>query len=354
MYALLALLAVIAIWAHFRATETFKVRYWVVYALAAAAMVWTHYFAILPVAVLQLALLVELWRDDKRGRWARALPFLATSVAIAVLLLPLVPFAADQFVTNQDAGKGFDQPQRTGGDVEGHEVSVYAGLSNAIWAIWGYHSPGTMVSLVALWPLLMLLALLLLGRGRSRATYLLVAVAIVPMLALTGMAVFQPFLFELRFNLTAVPLVALLAARAVSAWPASRLGQGALVALVSATLLAGTADQQLNGANPRLYDFEGALGEVTDRAGPGDVLLYEPAFLNNVMKYYAPELDARRITGGPPLENAAAAPRVFVVGSFSDDPAHVQAARHAVFELKRDRKLVDRFSKPQVTVWELQ
>jgi 4-amino-4-deoxy-L-arabinose transferase-like glycosyltransferase len=352
MYSLLVLLAVIAIWAHFQALETNKARYWIIYPLAAAAMVWTHYFAVFPVGVLQLALLVGLWRRHGQRRWTRALAFVATTAVIAGLLAPLVPFAADQFVTNEEAGKGLDQPSRAGGGVEGHEVSPYAGLSNVVWAIWGYHSAGTMVSLVALWPLLVLLAFLVLGRRPSRATYTLVAVAGAPALALTALALFQPFLFELRFNLTAVPILALLGASAVSAWAASRLGRALVIVGVSATLLGATADQQLNGDNPRLYDFEGSLGEVSARAGPDDVVLYQPQFLNNVIEYYAPELEARPVESAEPLDDPQAG-SIFVLLSFTDDTANPHAVDGVLAELERERAVVDHFSRPQVEVWEV-
>ena len=46
----------------------------------------------------------------------------------------------------------------------------YAALTNVVWALLGYHSDATMTRLVALWPLLMLLVLALLGRGRSWRT----------------------------------------------------------------------------------------------------------------------------------------------------------------------------------------
>jgi hypothetical protein len=302
--------------------------------------------------VLQLAMLVELWRQHGRRPRPRILAFLAATVVIVGLLAPLIPCATDQFVANEEAGKGFDQPQRAGGAVQGAEVSPYAGLTNAIWAIWGYHSPGTMTNLVALWPLLVLVAFLLLGRHPTRATRLLAATALLPAAALTVLALFQPFLFELRFNLTAVPILALLIARATSALPNSNLGRAALVTGVSATLLAGTADQQLNGANPRLYDFEGALGEVNARAGPRDVLLYEPQFLNNVIEYYAPGLDARPIENARPLDDGTAK-RVFVLRSFSEDPATVQATGAALSQLEQGRRLVDQFNEPQVAVWEL-
>ena len=96
-------------------------------------------------------------------------------------------------------------------------------------------------------------------------------------------------LFELRYFAGAVPALLLLAARVVtadrrSARPLVLLGASAAAAALSVALV----DQQLNGANPRLYDFEGAFGEIAERAEPGDIVLYEPAYLAEVVDYYAP------------------------------------------------------------------
>jgi hypothetical protein len=351
MYALLMLLAVVAVWALHRAVESDRARYWAAYALAGAALVWTHYFAILPVLVLQAALVVLVWR--RRG-WAsgRALIVgaLASTAAIALLVAPLAPFAIDQFMANEAAGKGFDQPSRAGGNV-GNEISLYAALTNGIWALWGYHSNATMEQLAALWPLLMLLALLILGRGSSRPTFLLIAAATVPATLLTGLALAHPFLFELRYNLAAVPLLVLLGARAIATWPSEGWMRWAVGGLAAATLAAGVADQQLNGRNPRVYDFEGALGEISRRAGPKDVVLYDPETLNNVFAYYRPELRKRMLGGGPEGREVGRARRVFLLSSFRDDPRNVEAVRRAVAKLGDERRLVDRFRTAQVRVW---
>jgi len=352
MYALLMLLAVVAVWALYRAIETGSARYWAPYALASAAMIWTHYFAILLVLVLQGALVVMVWR---RRRWESSRRLVrgavAATVAIAVLCAPLAPFAIDQFMANEAAGKGFDQPSRAGGNVD-NEVSVYAALTNGIWAVWGYHSDETMERLAALWPMLMLFALLLLGRGRSRATYLLIAVAMAPAVLLTGLALAHPFLFELRYNLAAVPLFLLLGARLIASWPSGPALRWALGGLAAITLLAGVADQQLNGRNPRIYDFEGALAKVSQKARPGDLVLYDPETLNNVIEYYRPDLDKRRLEGGLETDPPARDQRIFVLSSFRDDPRNVQVTDTVLSELRDKRELLGSFSRPQVRVWE--
>jgi hypothetical protein len=267
---------------------------------------------------------------------------------MVVLVAPLLPYAHHQFSVNQAAGKGFDAPSQVGGSVE-NQVSLYAALTNGAWAIFGYHSAPTMANLTALWPLLILLALMLLGRGRSRATTLLIAGVLGPTAMLTALSLDQPFLFEVRYNLTAVPFLLLLGARALTSWPHTARGRAAVVTLAVAALGVGLADQEWNGTNPRTYDFEGALTEVAARSGPEDVLMYMPHDLNNLVAYYPPGLQVRRL--GPNMP-AAKVPRVFVMESFFEDPANDDAVRHALVKLKGERQLVKRMKFSQVEVWE--
>ena len=97
---------------------------------------------------------------------------------LVLLIAPLVPFALDQFSANESAGRGFQQPSQAGGSVEpGAAPGAYAALTNVAWAVLGYHSNATMTALAAMWPLGLLLALALLGRGRSWPTLLVVACA---------------------------------------------------------------------------------------------------------------------------------------------------------------------------------
>ena len=83
--------------------------------------------------------------------------------------------------------------------------------------MWGYHSDGVMEQIAALWPLLMLLALVVLGRGRSGPSVLLVALVVVPMAALFLIGSVKRDLFELRYFSGAVPAMLLLMARLVTA-----------------------------------------------------------------------------------------------------------------------------------------
>ena len=122
-------------------------------------------------------------------------------------------------------------------------------------------------------------------------------------------------------------------------------------AVVVATMAVALVDQQLNGANPRLYDFQGALASVTAEARPGDVLLYEPGYLADVIEYYAPGITARPVGTAVP----AGAGTVWVLATERVVNTEDTAAKvgSVLADLERDRTLVDTVSRPNVRVWEL-
>lgn len=355
MYSLLLLFGVLAAWAQQRAMRTGHPLAWLAYVLSAAAVVYTQYFGVFLLVALHLAFIPGVIRQQRESghRWRPLLAVAGATALLGLLLLPLAPFALDQFATNEAAGRGFDQPAQAGGDVAetGNEISPYSAITNAVWAIWGYHSGATMARLGALWPFGMLVVLLMLGRGGSPATRRVAAAAFVPLLLLTILATQKPFLFELRYALPCVPFLVLLAGRAIATWPRGRVAPLVVAGLATVTMLGGLADQQLNGTNPRFYDFEGALGEVTSRSGERDIVLYEPPFLNNVIEYYEPDIDARPLDTER-LPRLRQGQHVYVLGSFLDKPQHEDSAKKAVRRLNRRAELTDRFEKSQVRVWE--
>jgi hypothetical protein len=290
-------------------------------------------------------------RRDRDGLRA----WLIAGAALTLLLAPVLAFGQAQFAANEAAGKGFQQvPSQTGGAVgeAGRPPGPYAVLTNVVWAVLGYHDDATMTSLAAMWPLLLLLTLTLLGRGRSARTLVVVAAAGLPALALFALGQLKPFVFEVRYFIGAVPLVLLLVARAATTWSPRRGTQVAVGALATALLAAGLADQQLNGDNPRVYDFRGALTETAERARPGDALVYTPSYLNNVVTYYADDVPARPLGEDPPAVRRGQ--RVFVLASFLDKPQYRDAAAKAVKQLDRRYELVAEHRYPQIRVWEFE
>jgi hypothetical protein len=215
----------------------------------------------------------------------------------------------------------------------------------------GYHSNATMTALAALWPLGLLLALTLLGRGRSWPTLLVVACAVLPAIGLFLLGQLKPFVFEVRYFIGIVPLALLLIARGLTSWARRPAVVGFTCAATVAVLGLGLADQQLNGSNPRVYDFKQAVHSIEDRARPGDVIVYSPKYIDTVVSYYG-----RRGLRAVPLEDGLPRPRrgqrVFLLASFLDKQQYRQATEDAVRRLSRRHELVRRESVPQIRTWE--
>ena len=355
MYSLYMLFALAAVWAQARALRRGRAGDWALYGITTAALLWTQYFAVLQVAAQQAVFAIALWRRREQGeriappvaRWLGALAL------AALLVAPLLPFLGDQLQAYADRGAGLTQlPSQAGSEASAAQsgISVYAVIANLIWATGGYHADATMAQIAALWPLGMLAALLLLGRRRSPAMIALLVVTLVPVLALFAIGLQRRDLFELRYVAGVVPALLLLGARALTTvTPRRTWTRAAACTVVVGLLLGALADQQLNGTNPRLYDFRGALQEVAARAEPGDVILYSPDYLDEVVRYYAPGVDARPI--GTSRGNADETGRVFLLGSFLDKPGTAKATGDALSKLEQERHLVDKFEVPQVRVW---
>jgi O-antigen/teichoic acid export membrane protein len=359
MYALLMLFGVIALWAQVRVLKRGGAFPWVVYALSSAAMVWTQYFGLWQVLAQQLVFVGVIWRRRRQGDPVRdlALGWVVSAVAVVVALYPLVPFAYHQFVVNQTAGRGFGGPSNVGtaASLSGNHIGIYSVLANFIWAVGGYHSPAVMALLGALWPLGMLVALALLGRRRQPVTTLMVLAAAIPMLGMFALGLVKPALFDVRYLSTIVPVLVVLIARGLSGFIASPRLFGIGLAATLLVMVGALADQQLNGTNPRLYDFRGALQQVDRQAKPGDVVLYDPEDIAQVVAYYSPGVRAEAITPSTPqtIRTIDHAHRVFVVSSaplIRSDADHGNLATVLAVLNERDH-LVTRQLESNVTLW---
>jgi uncharacterized membrane protein len=355
MYAMLMLFGAIAMWAQVRVVRRGGVYPWVAYAAASAAMMWTQYFGLLQIGVQQVAFLAVMavrWRRKEPLRpfvigWALSL------AAIGLCLVPLLSFAHQQFVVNQTGGKGFGAPQqvRSATALSNNHLGIYAVIANLIWAVWGYHSNATMALLAALWPLGMLFALALLGRRRQQVTSLLVAAVIVPGIAMFVLGTFKQNLFDIRYLSTTVPILVVLIARLVAGIPRRQWAIGLCGLGLTATLTVGLADQQYNGTNPRTYDFRSAMHAIDAQARPGDVVLYDPVDLREVLQYYGPGIDLQ------PLAADAAAPgpgrTVFVVASptLMNGPADASTLGRVLTTLRSHGRTATRRPFSNVEVW---
>jgi len=259
-------------------------------------------------------------------------------------LVPLLVFAHHQYqVTTGAAGS----PSGTY-DL----LSFYSVLANMAWSLWGYQPDATTVLLAAMWPLFLLGSLVLLGRGGSRQTMSLAAAAIALVLLLILVSAFDRSLFEVRNFLILVPLVLLLIARLVTGWIRQPRARLLVAGAIVATMLVGLADQQLNKANPRLFDFRGAIQDITANGGPNSLVLYEPSDMRYVLEYYAPGLRSQPLSARISAEREGSP--VFVLASFQGNKAFFDETNKAVGRLTFFRTLVHRFTTPQTIVWEFQ
>jgi hypothetical protein len=282
--------------------------------------------------------------------------WLGSAALIALLVAPLLPFAFEQFRANEAAGKGFEGVPSQAGAAASQQAAlakpaIYGALTNAVWAVFGYHSDATMTRIAALWPLGILGSLALLGRGRSRSTLLLVACALVPMAGLFVLGQKKPFIFEVRYFCAAVPLALLLIGRLVTSWVRPAVAAATITLATVGLMGIAAADQQLNQSNPRTYDFRGALEAIRADARPGDVLVYTPQYLNTVIAYYGSGLRAHPL--GSSLPKRRHGGRVFLLASFQDKPAYRAQAQKSVRDLRRQgRRLIATLNRPQIRVWE--
>ena len=351
MYSMFMLFALIAIWGQARVLRRGSQQDWAIFTLASAALVWTEYFGLLQVIGQQVVFAWMAWsRRRHREKLSRLLiPWALATFALLAFLAPLAPFMTHQFLVNQNAGRGFGGPSQVG--LSGAQaISIYTVLTNFAWAVIGYHSATVMAALVALWPIGILLALFLLGRNITHSTVVVVAAAVLPALLLLGIGLFKRNLFDVRYMSGVVVALLLLAARGITGGSRSLRIQAAACVAVASIFAVSLGDEQVNGSNPRLYDFAGALKAVEHRAHPGDIILYDPSDIALVVSYYAPNLEAL------PIRAPAATPQqgrqVFVLASPNlMHPGEPGALGRELNRMRKVERQIAVINKANVTVW---
>jgi uncharacterized membrane protein len=356
MYALFMVLGMLALWAQVMVLRDGRSRYWVAYAGLTIAMLYTHYFAVIPIAIQQIVFAIAAWKRSRAGLPIKGLltGVWLTWLALLVAAAPLASFAHEQFSHSQAAGMGFGGTPTAAAplSIPGSSASLYAILSNFVWAIWGYHTNSTILRIAALWPLLMLLSLALMGQRRSPETRVVLALALGPVLVLLFVGLVKRDLFEVRYFIAAVPMMLLLLARAVAGGPRRRMPAIVATAALGLTLLVGLADQQLNPKNPRDFDFRDALAQVRKEAKPGDTVLYAPDYLRDVVGYYSPGVRTEALSEaaehGMPRSG-----HVFLLSSFLDDPGIAAQVGTGRYDLgRRPHRLIRTIERERIRIWE--
>lgn len=155
-------------------------------------------------------------------------------------------------------------------------------------ALTGFHPSQAMFALVAMWPLMIYLLLLLFdlaGPVNRRTSLLLCSASGIPMIWTIGQ--WQGQALASRYSMAVLAPVVILSAAVISWMPRrSRfvvLIAGALVALVAYT------DQSFNPNNVMRYDNRRAIAYVAQKFKPGDIIIYEPFYTDVLFRYYLPK-----------------------------------------------------------------
>ncbi|HEY3737795.1 MAG TPA: glycosyltransferase family 39 protein [Jatrophihabitans sp.] len=352
MYALFMLFTTLAAWMVVRVLRHGRWRDVGVFALACGLMLWTQYDTLLVVLTLLAALGgaagYRWWRDHRN----RALLWrsLAASGAIVLMTLPLLPLVLHQY---QHTAGVASVPSQAGqaADTASQGVNIYSALAGGTWALFGYHSDHVMLLINAFWPVLLLLVLGSLGRGRSVPVRVLALMALVPPAVLFALAQSRSDLFDLRYFSATVPALNLMLARMVASWPKGWFTRRAVPAVTAIALVAGLVDEQANSSNPRVYDFRSAVAYVRAHSEHGDLLLYGPQFLQPELEYYQPGMASAPIG---PVGDTTAHPHVFLLGSFLNEKATSAAVGTTLYKLQHSRHEVAKVNFPNVTIWEFE
>ncbi len=314
--ALAALLAVTTLLTMLWALRRGRASDWVLFGLSGAALMWSHQLALAHLAVLHGAAIVALLRRRKArepvlpqvGGWLVAVAVVA-SAAVALLALR----------------SGFGPPrvlppfEYATAAAPGGETSVFPLIGSLLSGVFGFHTVRVTSRLLALWPLAMLGALMVLGRTRSRQGPLLLLLATAPaaviLLAQLLGAPRRPT-FALGWFATAVPALVLVIGRGVTMiggrWPRMRL----MILAATAVMVVALVDQTTQVHPLRRFDVNPAVAAVARAAGPGDLVVYEPKALGDLLRYKAPDVQVRHLGTGPDPAIGQHR-RVFVVAAFS-------------------------------------
>jgi mannosyltransferase len=343
-YALAALFGTVTILCTARVNRRGRSVDWALYTVAAALTVWSDWFGLFIVIASELALAVELRHRRRTGAPRR--PFLigwaVSTLALACQFVPLGVLAASQAHRGLS---GFSDATSVGAS----GVSFYTTVSNVSWALFGFHPAAVTRVLSAVWPLVMLATLLMVGRGLSRRASLLTAFAAIPVLGVLVLGLFAPGTFDVRYFVVAVPPVLVLWARMATTWPGGTTGRAITAGAVCLVLCVALLDQQLDSRNPRRYDYGQALAQVKAHAPRGTVVLFEPRALRVVLDRYAPGLRARPLNGHLPTRRQA--DDVEVVTSFTDQPRYRALRDREIGALRATRHLRARRHYAGVDVW---
>lgn len=277
-YALVLFASTLAVYALARAfggTSPPRARWILTYVLAAAAAIYTHYYAIFLLPFHALLILIISWRQTRQRLWGGlpALPLFAS--------LALVPIIRSSMAGNAGNGPDFVAPGMMAQDLwNSFSVGVTIDMAQVVW--------------VDAMMVVLFLAGLVLSRSsfRVRNALVLLAFMIIPVSGVVAISLYRPLYQNSRYLIAISPAFYVGVAAGIVAL-AQRWRVLAVPAL--AVFLAG-ATLSLNNLyfNPQFgKDDHRAWAEfLRERWQPGDLLVLDSPHTEELYHYYAGDLGA--------------------------------------------------------------
>jgi hypothetical protein len=346
------LLTTTTIWALQRALATNRQALWLAWGAAGAVLIWTQWSAALVVAA-EVAMVVVATRGPVRGagppvrRRDNRRPFVAIGLVVVATVIALPLMRA------QGHGPGLSHLGTTIHSLGHHnDLSAARILGLLVQLTWGFHAVGIIADAVALWPVLILAMVLLLGRSRHPSHWMLIAVIALPIaVAAAAAALDDPNALQVGGLAEIVPAIYLVVAGVIGAAVPTRFGRRAFAAAVGVVLACGLVMQQTDTGAPGLYGYRAAFTQISSVATPASWIAYAEPDLGPVVKYFAPSL--HQLPLDATVREVPAGAPVYVIGSSGRTPADGPSEVAALKRLEAGRRLVTVFRAPHVVVWEL-
>lgn len=269
MYTLLTLLVVLNQLFFVRLFQRAQGANWTWYTLTACAGIYTHYFFWLTL-VTQAVFYVLNRRRFAAGTLARL------ALVALLLLVAIAPWLG--FVQAQ-GGSGGNTPLLA----RPTSVDLFNTFSQFLF---GFQDDAVNTLLVALWPLVVLLALLALQKTKRlpvEVGYFLM-MGLLPIAVAFGFSVTVRPLYLSRYLIIALPSLLLFLTWLFSAY-GRRAGRTLRTAFVLA-MLALSLHQAISTSTPTKEDYRAASSTLARQAGPQDIVVLSPPFTSYPFEYY--------------------------------------------------------------------
>jgi uncharacterized membrane protein len=309
MYSMLMLFGLLSLTCFVRALRTGTTSAWLAYFFATLGGLFTQYFFLLLLGgqVLYYFFVEILWREERlartgerRSTWRKPLllfrdvptlaPWLISNVTLASCVLFWMYFAvfftptgSSTMVTSlTSTGLGYGAP----GPSFAWRFNDVA--QTLVEVVTGFHPPWILYGFVAMWPLLIYMVMLLLGGRRN--TRLQTVLLMFALFSGTGviwtLGMWQGVVLLSRYLMAMGAAAVLLVAVAIDGIPL-RIRKAVLPVLIVLALSAWI-NQSYDHASTGRYENREAVAYVARQFRSGDVVVYEPFYIDRTVRYYLP------------------------------------------------------------------